>query len=170
MKTRLFIISVSLIILFPSIALAQGGWITIPAAAFTCNSSNGDWSIYFETYHYLSVNSGDDTKFMAPVVFPPEAKGLKVRELNATVLDLNPNSFVEVALYRVNRYAGTSQKVFETSTSPVENFPGTTRIVDRTGANRLIDNEKYAWVLLFKVSSSTYYSAQWLYCVRIRYQ
>jgi hypothetical protein len=170
MKSKIFIVSVSLIILLPLVALAQGGWITIPAAAFTCNSSNGDWSIYYETLHYLSVNSGDDTKFMAPVVFPPEAQGLKVRELNATVLDLNQNSFVEVALYRVNRYAGTSQKVFETSTAPDGNAPGTTRIIDRTGTNRLIDNQKYAWFILFKVSSQTYYSAQWLYSVRIKYQ
>jgi hypothetical protein len=107
---------------------------------------------------------------MAPVIFPPEAQGQKVTELNATVLDYNAQSSVVVALYRVNRYGGTSQKVFEKSTSPPSNGPGKTRLIDRTGSYRLIDNEKYAWFISFKLSSLTFYQNLGLYSVRIKYQ
>jgi len=170
MKTKIFMVLASLFILLPSIALSQGGWITIPAAAFTCRSSTGDWSIEIGDMHYLKLNSSVDTHFMATIVFPPEAQGLKVTEINATVLDFNTQSSVEVTLYKVNRYAGTSQKVFETSTSPHSNAPGVTRIIDKTGSNRLIDNKKYAWFILFKISSPSFYLAQGISCVRIHYQ
>ena len=156
--------------LFPSIILAQGGWITVPAAAFTCRGSRGDWGYFLAPEHYLYVTSGDETNFIAPVVFPPDAQGLMVTELNATVFDDNPDSSVKVILTRVTRYAGISQKVFETSTFPVSKTPGKTRIIDRTGGYRLIDNEKYTWFITFNVSSQFNYTQQRLYCVRIRYQ
>lgn len=170
MKVKMFIALAYLVILFPPFCRAQSGWITIPAVAFNCRSTAGDWGFFIGAEHYLQILSSNETNFVAPVVFPPDAQGLKVTELNATVYDNNPDSFIEVSLFRVNRYEGIRQDVFHETTSPSESTPGKTRIVDKTGGNRLIDNEKFAWYIHFSVSLNFHYTNQRLYCVRIRYQ
>lgn len=167
MRAKIFLIFSAFIFIFlQTTVLAQSGWIIVSPSALEPTVSTSSHTMVVSNEHYFYCESGGN--FVAPVLFPPEADGLSVKQMNCVVYDNEYNGSIYVWLYRVNRYNGNCKVVFVVNTGDFPLTPGKVVLTDTTGEYRLIDNKYYLWFI--RVDFGWYTSDLRFYNARIKYE
>jgi hypothetical protein len=151
MRKRVILISVVFFLLFVFMAweYSFAEYVSIPAAAFkgateTDNyiivTTSGHWYLG-GAMHYIS-KVGDSGKLVAPVNFPMSYT--MATQMRVNLFDYTNKGRIVVRLIRVDLNTGDWKTVFKVDSGKVKT-PGAIIKTDNTGANRTIDNGKYAW-------------------------
>jgi len=171
-KSSLVLSVLGLFFLFPILGQAAD-YVNVPAMAF--NSATGAETFQkkddgAESYFY-ATGAVIDQYFYAPVYFPDSAQGKSVKRISVRLYD-NISDFplgrLSVYLCKVDINSGNVYTVFSIDSGAIST-PGEVLLHDSTGANKEINNKKYAWYLRARFHYGIWGDKLRLYSVRIKY-
>jgi len=149
-----------------SSTFAQFYEISIPGNTFLPHDHTEQWARAYQGF--LTMN-GEAGAYIAPVIFPDSASGLRVSRLSVTYTD-NCSGYLTVYLYKRDRWVGWSgiqvasiQSTGASAATRFMNVPGS--LMAAYGIN----NNRYAWYLYAIFSSGTPFDLE-LAHITIRYQ
>jgi len=136
---------VFLLLVFTSQGLTQRHHLTFTGAHFSGDSLDN----FFRTGDGIANISSGEAWFDAPVNFPDSANGMQVTRLSCTILDNSITGFLQVQLYKVDRWSGLPVDVSYLSTNAP--FAANSVIYMNIPKNQMkargIDNNRWAWYL-----------------------
>ena len=173
-KPILFLVGFFLIAFSPAL-MGQAEFVIVPPSAFNCMTSSGSWVKSDGAEQYLYIKGGvniEDRLYIAPVYFPPSAKGKKVKRMSVTVLDDTESAGISVRLRKTDLVNGDNHWVVFFVVTGLSETPGKVTLHDNTTLEaRTINNKKWAWdlVVFFEFVPDPE-DALRAYCVRIKYE